>query len=368
MNDMERWVRSGLRRIAEGAEPPERLRNSVDEKIKNTTRRRLVAGMGVAALVIAAAGLAGYILRDGERTSEVGSITDSTAAPVAGKPPAGTSQPPAPEPDTIVAARTDGRVVEMSADGTERRTLLDGERGSAETVSLTPDGRAVYVGLSTGNIVRIPMSGGDPVVVTKGSNPAVSPDGTRLAYVSPRAYPPDPHFIVVRDLATGIEQRWRWTNQSFEAAEYLEGGLSWAPDGRRLSFGVAYESPPDVRVLDTTKTVELRDVPPLRVHADDAEVGPGRFRGGKGTLVVDTDCCWPEYEMHGVPGRLLEVDPDTGTVLAELQKHSDTVHLVDFDRSGRHMLFSVGSTSLASWTEDEPGSRLIGTGIVAADW
>lgn len=72
-----------------------------------------------------------------------------------------------------------GTLVIMRPDGTERLEL-----GEGEDPAWSPDGSSIYVRRADG-IVRVPRAGGaaTPVAGTeRGRSPAVSPDGTRLAF------------------------------------------------------------------------------------------------------------------------------------------------------------------------------------------
>ena len=121
----------------------------------------------------------------------------------------------------MVALRDDGRLVELDNSGTETRTIFsDPHLRRLGTVETKPPGwrgglrgplavswatRTVYVELesgsqpcplssvelpmdSVGDIVAIPLAGGQPtVVVAHGRAPALSPDGRHLAFVGPQS-------------------------------------------------------------------------------------------------------------------------------------------------------------------------------------
>lgn len=70
---------------------------------------------------------------------------------------------------------------------------------------VSPDGQTVYYETccepAAGEIFQIPITGGEPELVTYGTDPAISPDGTKLAVV-------DPGGLLVIDLTDGSEQRY----------------------------------------------------------------------------------------------------------------------------------------------------------------
>jgi Tol biopolymer transport system component len=54
-----------------------------------------------------------------------------------------------------------------------------------QEIAVSPDGSTVYfsaVGGCTNQIESVPVSGGTPTVIASGVLPAISPDGSKLAY------------------------------------------------------------------------------------------------------------------------------------------------------------------------------------------
>ena len=62
--------------------------------------------------------------------------------------------------------------------------------------------------------MSVPVAGGPVRSVAAGSDPAVSPDGRMLAYVTGAEPHRGPEAIVVRNLATGSQRRWAFTSDT----------------------------------------------------------------------------------------------------------------------------------------------------------
>jgi len=117
-------------------------------------------------------------------------------------------------------------------------------------LALTPSGTLFFddYARTREQILSVPLAGGPLTVVARNaSEPAVSPDGRMLAYVTNTDGASAPEAIVVRDLVTGAERRWTFATQGWPDV----AAMSWSPDGRSLSFtlgpsqaGGVYQSAP----------------------------------------------------------------------------------------------------------------------------
>lgn len=75
---------------------------------------------------------------------------------------------------------------------------------------------------------RLQVGGGEPQLVARGEQPAISPDGRFLAY----ATGPRDQTVAVRDLQSGRTRTWDLGPTMGPDAHLLSGGLTWA--GSRL--------------------------------------------------------------------------------------------------------------------------------------
>lgn len=95
--------------------------------------------------------------------------------------------------------------------------------------------------------------------------PAISPDGSRLAYVRGLDGPPAdgaPQQIVVRELSTGAEHVIGGFETGGGPAAMAIRALEWSPDGERLLFGDSYEEH-RAGILDPTTATSVSDALPL---------------------------------------------------------------------------------------------------------
>src|SRR5689334_8785000 len=145
----------------------------------NRRRRRQALAAAALAFAIAAGGA-------GTAYASLGR-SGLAAAPVTGRGPSGVPSVPAGEgrPD-IAAVTSRGQLVVLDPlTGIARKILV---RGGVlpGAVSVSPDRRTVYFAAGhgcQGMIESVPAAGGRVSVIAPGVLPAVSPDGTRLAFV-----------------------------------------------------------------------------------------------------------------------------------------------------------------------------------------
>lgn len=147
-------------------------------------------------------------------------------------------------------AVTTGGAVEVlnSTTGIVTATLTGMQDAIGDEVAVSPSGQTVYFAVNQtcgDKIESVPIGGGKPTVITSGVLPAVSPDGTELAFVR-ESYSGGPSEInytcgavnqtkkaevVVRDLANGSEQAYPAPPN---ALTWPVSHVSWSPDGETL--------------------------------------------------------------------------------------------------------------------------------------
>src|SRR5215469_2605452 len=120
-----------------------------------------------------------------------------------------------------------------------------------ETLTASPSGVLFFDSARdySERVMSVPLAGGPVRQVAYGRTPAISPDGTLLAYVAENkgsaTLGPAPTGIVVRDLASGAQRTWALPPGSYIPA------MTWSPDGRHLAVTTAAGPSPVTVVLDT---------------------------------------------------------------------------------------------------------------------
>lgn len=299
-----------------------------------------------------------------------------------------TSAPSGAVPDEVAAVLGDGRLVILDSDSGEiRRTLLEGIEVDDPTkngIAMSPGGDRVFVVRPESpqagghELVAVPAEGGQPEVVAQGRAPAVSPDGTTLAYVEvevpeEQRARPEPG-IVLRDLDTGDERRLvREQERQFHFIVETE----WTADGEELAF-IAGEIQTSLYVVDAG--AESLDGARRLGPEDRDEAAAWRATApfdGERLAVVETCCEIPERERWAV----IAVHVDTGRVEGGvLPQQRVEASVMDADETTDHLLLVTdrrpGGGTLLRWSSpqaDEPGEgagelQHVRDGVVVAAW
>jgi len=331
--------------------------------------------------ILGATALAGLIAACGgtSTATPLGSegTPPGTSAPTVGTPSgSGTATAPAgadARPAVLVAVTaasnaspTGALVVLDPVTGHALRTL-DPVQVLGESLQLTPDRSTVYYEKKArcqDEVWRVAVAaGGVPEKVVDGARPALSPDGTRLAYATEPLNDDclDGHgdgatfAVAVRTLATGAVTRLTLAKDQWVIPSPV-GRLSWDPTGTRLAVSIT--SPQDnegwgVRVVTpgtdhyylglTSAGTDVTPVGPGNsAHAEGAYVREAVFLPG-GDLFAVRRCCtgWPPVTSS----ELLQVlDPATGALKRQVaigKLTADHTGLTS-DRSGRWLLYLSG--------------------------
>jgi WD40 repeat protein len=291
----------------------------------------------------------------------------------------------------IVAVTTGGAVEVLdSATGTGT-AITPNQDAIGDEVSVSPDGKTVYFAVRNGcadDIESVPIGGGQPAKVAVGLLPAISPDGTELAFVresysggpSEISYtcgavdPTKKAMVVVRNLATGSEQDYP---ESPAAPAWPVSHVSWSPDGKSLlvSAGPATGTQSwgllAVNLASAQFYVPSAAMAPglsfVQSASNDSYYREGVYLPG-GDLFVNQLCC---TSPTGSTGKV------TSTLLQEISPSGAVVSQVAIGDLGRDhtslaatqgwLLYLSGQQLLVS--DDGARPSVLGTGsFIAATW
>jgi hypothetical protein len=266
----------------------------------------------------------------------------------------------APPPTTFVVVKDDGSRSQMSIYSSSTGALVrplasfSDQAFTNNGLAYAPDGSGVYFTLIPPHrtrrfslrVMRFDVATGRQTFVADGAQPAISSDGTQLAYgASPRG-------LAVRDLATG-QTRTIGLAQLGTAAQLESATIGWLGDGSDIAIIPAPTAwdlvgrPPKLRWCGTTQThavIVFVHVPapptPLTadcVHLAGPALGPGAIAlagspASPTTLLVAAD-------THG-DKTLVEQITQSGAVSPVLTIR-DSLPL-SFDPSGTQLLYLVG--------------------------
>ena len=132
---------------------------------------------------------------------------------------------------TTMPRQNDWVVVRMERDGSAAKVLspVVNGRGGRATLSFTSDSKFVIFDSAIDGVDRIwkvPIDGGNAVALREGDSPAVSPDGTHIAYLRPGA-------IEVAPIGGGAPQRFENVTVTNSSA------VHWSPDGNGILHNAA---------------------------------------------------------------------------------------------------------------------------------
>jgi hypothetical protein len=291
----------------------------------------------------------------------------------------------------LVAVTTSGALEALNSNGSVASTLVPSGVLGGE-ISVSPNGSTVYFTEGAGchsEVESVSVGGGDLTAIAPGQVPAISPDGTKLAYSTEPLFTdtcvPDPakasvaaeYKIVVRTLATGAEQVIGLPAQ-VERSQLLPpvGYLSWSSDGSALAVStlpVADNEGWNLSVLDLATAkyyagtgAGITNIPvtgsptPQRSYIREGIFLPD------GNFFISRACC------GGVPIK------NTSRLLQEVNVNGELVHQVAIGYPSLDH-YSLASDSTGQWLAYIGGNDLyvsqggnrptdIASGVIAAAW
>ncbi|MEJ7765312.1 MAG: hypothetical protein WKF86_07440 [Acidimicrobiales bacterium] len=274
----------------------------------------------------------------------------------AGTAPPSSARNPTPLP---IVASDDRRVVVLDQGGSAApRTLFDlGASTSADEappllggVSLSGDASQVYfdvVGTPlTGLIRRVPLAGGAAEQIGEGVAPALSPDGSMLAFIqSPE--PDQPASLVLRPVAGGAERR-------IDLGDGTCGNVAWSPDRKQIAVDICSGGEPVTLALVDAATGGVRQLaPPDGVTWSVPAYKPD------GTLTL--------VEQREADAFVVALKPDfSGVATTVLRRTSTTISTIDWSAGGDLLVCDVDGIVVAAIGGGQP--QQITTGYTSAAW
>ncbi len=291
----------------------------------------------------------------------------------------------------IVAVTTAGALVRLDpSSGSAVQTLApSGVLG--DEISVSPDGAKVYYARNAGGckteVWWVRADGGAPIAIAQGELPAISPDGSKLAFaVEPSltqgCVPDTPNLaplykLVIRTMSTGAEQILPLPPQ------VRKGGLpspishlSWAADSTRLAVSTSAVQDNEgwnVWIVDTSVAkYYVQPGPGVTFVPVTGSPAPHRSYLREGIFLPDDKLFISRACCGGVPihntSRLMWVVDLSGNLVhqvaigfAGLEHYS-----LAADPSGRWLLYLANHDLYVSQGGNRPS--LLGSGFIAATW
>ncbi len=309
------------------------------------------------------------------------------------------ASPAASGPPTIVGVTTAGALVTLNpTTGVVEQTLVPsgvvGVGLNGAEVSVASNGLVFFVvrnGCGS-TIEEVPMTGGSAAIVAPGSAPAVSPDGTKLAYASQPQYGPAPSCQVSSpDLDEYFQLKIRTLSDgattTLAAVPAGQGSglphpishLSWSADNTHIAVSIAPAQDNDgyqVNLVDTGQahyfvtgagvvTVPVTGSP----DPDGTVLGEADYLPN-GDLFVNRFCCegWPGSSVSSL---MWEVTASGAFVHQVALGNPAYGHSsLDVNSDGRWLLYVAHTVDAATLYVSQGGAtpRELTTGLIAAAW
>lgn len=251
--------------------------------------------------------------------------------------------PPSPPPGTpseALVALADDAVVELdpgTGEVVERHPVDPG--GELVALALVPTRDAALVTRRVGDdeaeLVEVSLDGTGSRVLRPGAHPAVTPDGSRLAFT--RRVGPTDQLELVATSYDGTELA-AWPADAAGPETLEMASLSWDPAGEQLAFHLRASTGDEVRVLPVDRSGSLRGashvVAPTSAGA--TLTAPAFHRSG--VLTVAEGCCEPDAHASW---RLLDVTVEAGTTTELAAGLEDPVSHLDWTADGQRLAVTL---------------------------
>jgi WD40-like Beta Propeller Repeat len=278
-------------------------------------------------------------------------------------------------------------VLLSSATGAPVRTLVPhGVVG--DEISVSADGQIIYFSKRHGcvdDVESVAASGGTPTLITTGSLPAISPDGSTLAFARQPTLTrhcttgsgdlSSQYSLVTRTLSSGVERVYPMlpAGQSSGLPAPISH-LSWAANGTELAVSIAAIQDNEGWQIMLMNTATAQNYLGGTGDTQVPVTGPDRRRSywregvylRDGNLFVSRACC-AGVPVRNVSKLMWEITP------AGVLKHRVAIGFPGLDhtslavnRSGKWLLYLAGTGLYVSEKGARP--RQVGSGLVAAAW
>ncbi len=259
-----------------------------------------------------------------------------------------------------------------------------------DEISVSPDGSTVYFGEGAGchaEVESVSVSGGDLTAIAPGELPAISPDGTKLAFTSEPSLtqgcvPSTSNLaslykLVIRNIGSGAEQILPLPPQVQHGGLFSPiDHLSWASDSDRLAVSTSAVQDNEgwnVYIVDTSVAkyyvgpasgvtfVPVTGSPtPQRSYLREGVFLPD------GNLFISRACCGGVPE-HNTSRLMWEVSL-TGALVHQVAIGFATLEHTSLasDSTGNWLLYLGGDVLYVSQGGNRPAQ--VATGLIAATW
>lgn len=338
-----------------------------------------------------------------------GCSSSNSSAPSAGHgsaPSGQASTPSGSAPPGIVAVTSSGALVVLnSSTGTTERTLVSsGVVG--EELAVSPHGSTVYFTAGSGcsnEIESVAVSGGSPTSIASGVLPAISPDGTKLAFAqepwfvptscaASASLSPSGYVLAVRTISSGSQSNFPMAASTPEAGLPIPIlYLSWAPDNASVAVTMSGIQDNEGWLLNILSTASAQyylsgagdtGVPVVGSPAASRSYYGEAAYLPDGNLFVNRDCCQGDDPVNPAPAG--------SNVMQEISTSGSLVHQVaigiqdnehtslSVDPTGSWLLY-ISSSQTATSPNNVPSGTLyvsqggarpttLTTGMMAAAW